>query len=445
MRILLIQPPIEDFYTTPIRFYPLGLLYVASVLETFGHQLELLDCLTPFQKTKQKVPDEFDHLKPFLNSNPYFFKQYYLFGISNNQILDRIKKENPDLIGISSNFTAYYKNVDEVVKSIKSNFTVPIFIGGNHATVFAEKIKQRTPEIDFVLEGPAETALPELLSTFQNEKNSNSIDWQKFFPAHNLLDGNEYKIGKQNYVSIIASRGCPYQCDFCSVYKVFGRKINYRDITHVLKEMRWNYHNKNVRIFNFEDDNLTFNRKWFLEFLKAIIQDFSLKNIELTAMNGICYPTLDKEVLIKMKQAGFKRLNLSYVTKSIPLRDNLNRPKSCSDDQIRFEKIIKHAQQIGFLVTVYIIIGLPNQAYHEIKESINYLLNLGVLVGPSVFYLPPGSKMIEKMKIKSEIINNWNLYRSSAFAVETENLSREQLIELFCYTREVNLKHKTDS
>ena len=169
-----------------------------------------------------------------------------------------------------------------------------------------------------------------------------------------------------------------------------------------------------------------------------------MKNIELTAMNGICYPTLDEEVLIKMEQAGFRRLNLSYVTKSIQLRDNLNRPKSISDDQNRFEKIIKNAQQIGFFVTVYVIIGLLNQTYHEVKKSINYLLDLGVLVGPSVFYLPPGSKMIEKMKIKPEIINNWNFYRSSAFAVETENLSREQLFELFCYTREMNLKKKTD-
>ena len=119
MQIVLIQPPIEDFFTTPIRFYPLGLLYTASVLEHYGHDVSILDCLTPFQKCRLPLPSDFDYLRRFLNGNQYFFKNYYKFGLSNRQIIQRIDDLDPDLIGISSNFTAYYKSVEDLVKRVK--------------------------------------------------------------------------------------------------------------------------------------------------------------------------------------------------------------------------------------------------------------------------------------------------------------------------------------
>src|SRR4030042_1709763 len=99
MKILLVQPPIEDFYTTPIRLYPLGLLYAARVLEEGGATVGLLDCLAPLKK-----------------------------------------------------------------RMSRREFGLPIFIGGNHATVFAAEIRRRTPVIDFVVEGPAEDCLPLFLT-----------------------------------------------------------------------------------------------------------------------------------------------------------------------------------------------------------------------------------------------------------------------------------------
>ncbi len=437
MNILLIQPPIEDFYSTPIRFYPLGLLYVARVLEKLGHDVAILDCLTP-KKRQLPIPSDFKYLKkPFADSS-LLFKGYYRFGLPDETILDRIAQRQPDLIGISSQFTAYFDSVKKLARLIKSEFDLPIFIGGNHATVFAKEIRLRVPEIDDVLVGPAESALPRYARLGENS--TNFLDWKYLQPSHELLETNAYKMGKRNYMSLIASRGCPYTCEFCSVHAMFGRHIQHRSVDAVLAEMRWNYENKQTRIFNFEDDNLTFNRSWFSSFLNRLKAEKTLKDIELTAMNGICYPTLDVNTLQSMYEAGFRQLNLSYVTHDSTLRQKLKRPERNGF----FETLVKTAQDMGFFVTVYLIFGLPGQTYSEIKTSVDYLLSLGVLVGPSVFYIPPGSALYDTLQLPQQVLDNWNLYRSSAFAVETRLLTRAQLIDLFSYTREQNLlrKHK---
>jgi radical SAM superfamily enzyme YgiQ (UPF0313 family) len=451
MRVLLIQPPLEDFYTTPIRLYPLGLLYAASVLEEAGADVRILDCLTPLKKRQIPVPPSFGYLPP-LERIPYFFKGYYRFGIGDEEILRRTNAFSPDLIGISSQFTAYYKSVEELARLVKGHSCAPVFIGGHHATVFAPEIRRRTREIDFVLEGPAEACLPEFLGGLglptkaqkkdRKEENPKTVpDWRKLQPAHHLLRGADYRIGGKNYISLSAGRGCPYGCDFCSVHRMFGRTIEYRSIGSVIAEMRANHAEKDARVFNFEDDNLSFDRAWFLELLRAVASDPALRGAELTAMNGLCHNTLDPEVLGAMSAAGFRELNVSLVTASPELRGRHARPYYV-DRFDNFSRLIREARRLSFFVTVYVIIGLPGQTYAEAKTTINDLLALDVLVGPSIYYVAPGSTLHEREGLPPAVRDDWNLCRSSAFAVETPDLSRAQLLELFSYVRQRNLERK---
>lgn len=439
MKILLIQPPIEDFYTTPIRLYPLGLLYAAATIKHLSHEVEILDCLNPPKKRQLPVPRDFSYLIEHFENNPYLFKHYYRFGLTDEQIVNRIRASQPDLIGIASQFTSYFSSVARLADLIKQHFKIPIFIGGNHASAFAHEIKAKCPSIDYVLVGPAEECLPAFLNEFNSDKNEQNImDWKYLRPAHELLLSTDYTMGKKPYMSLAASRGCPYKCEFCSVHNMFGRRIEYRDVDDVLEEMRQNYLEKNIRIFNFEDDNLSFNKKWFTHFLQSVIADSKMRDIEITALNGMCYPTLNDDLLELMTAAGFRQLHLSFVTQDEALRYDLKRPNPKSD----LEHIVQKGQNLGFFITVYVIIGLPGQTYDEVKKSIDYLLDLNVLVGPSVFYIPAASELYDKLDVSNDVRENWNLYRSSAFAVETELLSRSQLVELFSYTREQNLLRK---
>lgn len=440
MRVLLIQPPLEDFYTTPIRLYPLGLAYAAAVLRKLGVAVRILDCLNPLKKRTLPLPPDFSYLKPFLEKDPFFFKRYYRFGASDAAVVRAVNEFSPDLVGISSQFTAYFSSVAKLAALVKQHSGAAVAVGGNHASVFADQIRERAPQIDAVLTGPAEASLPAFIHSRWGGRAADPkpLDWKALTPAHDLLAAGVHRMGRKMYMSMIAGRGCPYGCDFCSVRAMFGRRIEYRSVAAVLREMEWNYLNRGVRVFNFEDDNLSFDGRWFRRLLRAVIDHPVLKEIELTAMNGICFPTLDSSLLGLMRQAGFCRLNLSFVTRDAGLQQRYHRPMARGD----FTSIIAAAREHGFMITVYVIIGLPEQSYAEIRDSIDFLLDLGVLVGPSPFYLPPGSPLFDTLKVPDSIRQNWNLYRSTAFALETGQLRREQLIELFSYTRRRNLENR---
>ncbi len=463
-RAMLLQPPLEDFYTTPVRLYPLGLLYVAKVLEIYGFEVAVFDCLTPLKKKKIALPEKWAYLKPYLD-NPYFFKNYYRFGLEKEKIIEAIKKFSPDLIGLSCSFAAYYRCVEELAEVIKKNFSCVLIVGGNQASCFPGEIKARTPAIDGVVTGQAEISLPSFLQSYFLEGNSikgdsdqflleevetkeenifrtdnNCLDWKKIWPAHHLINPNYYRLGQKNYASLQASRGCPYHCAFCNVQVVFGHQPDYRPVRSVIEEMKFLLKKHRVRIFNFEDDNLSFNRDWFEEFLKEVIKDEDFRGIELCAMNGLNYDSLDEEILSLMKQAGFRKLDLPLVSGQPEIRKKLKRPERKGSDY--FWDIIRWAKRLGFFITAYLIIGLPGQTEEEIRETAAKLWAEGVLATPSIFYLTPGSELYQIMSVPEEIKNDWDMYRSSVFALETENLSREKLINLFIYFRQQNLARR---
>lgn len=445
-RVLLIQPPLQDFYTTPIRLYPLGLLSVASVLRTLGFQVEILDCLNPLGRKSLPLPEKFSYLRPYLDQ-PYFFKRFQHFGLTVEQVVARVGELRPDLVAINSSFAAYFSTVAELVWALKRKFGIPVLVGGNQATCCREEIKARVPEIDRVLDGPAERCL---LSFLKNEgllpaesgmMEGQTLDWKKLRPAHELLVPELYRIGKKDYLSLQASRGCPQNCSFCNVHLVFGRRTEYRPFSSVLEEIRWNYRYRGIRLFNFEDDNLAFDRNWLVEFLEAVAADPELEGSELTFMNGLGYDNLDEELLKLMKRAGVRKLDLSWVSGNPAVRHQHHRPQK--KDEAEFFDLVREARRLGFFVTVYLILGLPGQTREEIVATTEALLEAGVLVGPSVFYLTPGSELQRSLELPPEIAGDWDMYRATAFAVETKELKRRDLVELFLYIRKRNLERKT--
>ncbi|MBC7363186.1 MAG: B12-binding domain-containing radical SAM protein [Candidatus Aminicenantes bacterium] len=447
-KVLLIQPPLEDFYTTSIRLYPLGLLYTAEVFQQMGLTVRVFDALSPLKKKALPLPKKFFYLAKYLGQ-PYFFKHYQRFGVSFARILEEIKNYEPDLIGLSSSFAAYFSTLEALIKEIKQQFRIPVIIGGNQATAAPMEIKKRVPEIDEVIAGQAERTLPLLAEEhpvlkglLKNSpvKSLDGLDWRTLTPAHNLLPASDYQIGRKNYISLQASRGCPHLCSFCNIHLVFGRRPEYRKVKSVLEEMRWNYLYRQVRVFNFEDDNLAFNRDWFEEFLKTVSLAPEFRDIEITFMNGLSYENLDESLLRLMKKAGVRRLDLSWVSGDPVLRRRYQRPEGTEEE--KFFELIKSARRLGFFLTVYLIIGLPGQTREEVVETTEKLLEAGVLVGPSVFYLTPGSELEKNLPLSAEIKNDWDFYRSTAFAVETDYLRRQDLIELFLYIRQRNLENR---
>ena len=114
MKILLIQPPIEDFYITSQRTQPTGLLYIANCLASPEIEVEILDCITGIPPKSIAIDSELAYLRDYFppdNAPTKLFCNYYRFGYSDayfeNILLNQYS--NIDIFCISSNFTAYYK------------------------------------------------------------------------------------------------------------------------------------------------------------------------------------------------------------------------------------------------------------------------------------------------------------------------------------------------
>lgn len=429
MKIVLINPPIEDFYITSIRRQPLGLLYIASSLKKHGHEVELLNCHTP-KKHKLELPAQFSYLKEFIgHKDPLYrfpFGNYQRFGMSSQAIMQKVKSVKADMFLISSLFSTYHEETEEIIRVIKLfHPNTPICIGGYHPTLFPEKFIKRT-DVDFVIKGEGEGVVLSLVSKIEDKKLCDRIigESEKLLnpdnlevPDRGLLLDRDFSFYKKRGVAIIASRGCPNSCSFCTSRKFWNGNYSMRSVENVLDEIDLCIKKYSVSQFNFEDDNLFVNKARAISFLEGIIkyqEDNNIK-LDLSAMNGLSIEKLDNDTVGLMCKAGFKEVNLSLVTTSIQLQKELDRPF----DTFKFGQLAEKAKSSGLNVRAYYILGLPNQTKEEIVETIDYLRQLDIKSFPSVFY-----NITEKEE-------EWKVQRSSAFYNETEFMNREDLIYLF--------------
>jgi len=178
MNITLINPPIEDFYVTGIRRQPLGLLYIAAALKSAGYNPSLLNCHSG-KKSIMELPAEFNYLKPYIN-NPdrelkFPYKNYTHYGMSWQEIENRIRNSPAEIYLISSLFTTYYKETERIIEIIRKHAKSSyIAVGGYHASLYPEYYLNDT-SADFVICGEGEISSPELIRAIENGTSLHSV------------------------------------------------------------------------------------------------------------------------------------------------------------------------------------------------------------------------------------------------------------------------------
>jgi len=166
MKILLIQPPIRDFYQTRIRIQPIGLAYLAASLKENGYEPEILDCQAEQKKWSIPFPGKFSYLKEYYTpdiSPCSSFYQFYHFGLSFGEIEEEIKHSGTRIFGISSLFTPYFgeaQQTAQIIKKIDKNNLV--IVGGAHVSCSPEHVL-RSPYVDYIILGEGEERLVRLL------------------------------------------------------------------------------------------------------------------------------------------------------------------------------------------------------------------------------------------------------------------------------------------
>jgi anaerobic magnesium-protoporphyrin IX monomethyl ester cyclase len=466
MKILLIQPPIRDFYQTSIRTQPIGLAYLAAALQTHGYEVEILDCQTD-KKKSISIPQELSYLKDFypLNDRSPFklYSGYYHFGMGWDEIRRRIVDSNADVFGISSNFTPYHGEALEVARIIKEwDRRKIVVMGGAHVSCDPVEVL-RSPLVDYVVIGEGEIRFPLLLEQIKRGK-IGEIDGMGYrangkiqinpletfiqnldslsTPARELFDLDRYRVRKKRSTMVITSRGCPHRCAYCSAHLVMGASFRKRTPEDILQEMVECRDRYGIEVFDIEDDNFTYDKERAKKLMKLIVQMFGERGIELTAMNGVSFASLDGELLRLMKRAGFKTINLSFVTTDFSLREKMKRPGLTID----FKDLLNRVEEVGLNVIAYAILGMPGQTIAEMVDTLIYLMAKRVLIGPSIYYPTPGTRLFKICKEMNILPPHSFQWRSSGLPVETKEFNRLDIVTLFRLARTINfIKGKMDA
>jgi radical SAM superfamily enzyme YgiQ (UPF0313 family) len=324
-------------------------------------------------------------------------------------------------------------------------------MGGSHVSAAPLSVIS-DPSVDFIIRGEGERPFVEFLRAWEAglllegvpnlgfKRNGDPVlnPMAENFPLDNLppadfsdLRPDRYLFEKRPLCFITTSRGCPHQCTFCSVHLTFGEKFRRRSPENVLSEIRQRY-SEGYRVFDFEDDNLSFSREDLKTILNALIAEFPVNDLRLVAMNGISYLSLDREILEPMKRAGFRSLNISLVSANADVLARLKRPHTLN----KYLDVVNQAHGLGFDIVSYQILGLPYETLDDMVDTMALMASLPVLIGASIFYLTPGCPIAQEFPEMTE--SDIFKARSTAMAIETDQFHRDDLYTLFITARVIN-------
>ncbi|HEY7318610.1 MAG TPA: radical SAM protein [Candidatus Binatia bacterium] len=456
MKVLLIQPPIQDFYDTDVRLQPIGLCYLQAAVKRHLPDVDVIikDYHAGCGRNTVPIPQELQYLKDYYavaDKSPFStFHQYYHFGKSFDEIEAEIAEIRPDVVGISSLFTPYYREVLEVAARVKKVLNIPVIVGGSHASAVPESLLAST-DVDYVIRGEGEKTFIEFLRYLQGQKRTEDVPNLAYkkgseFVLNQLADNYaidelpipdfsdlplaRYTLAGKPMTFMITSRSCPHRCSFCSVHTTFGTDYRRRSLENVLEEIELRYQ-QGYCVIDFEDDNLTYYKSTFKDLCRQIIERFPSREMEFVAMNGISYLSLDDELLELMFQAGFSRLNLALVSSDKTVRETTKRPHTLE----AYLKIVRKAAQLGFKIVSYQILGLPNESLESMIQTLGFNARLPVLLGASPFYQTPSSPIARGLDLTKD---DYVKARLTAMAVETDEFCRDDIYTLFVTTRIIN-------
>lgn len=352
MKVLLIFPPqnLEERYSHNVGnvggfLPPLGLCYMAAVLEKAGHEVQIMD--SPV--------------------NDYRI----------NHILDEVRTFQPEVIGIAA-ITSLAEVTKGICYAIKKEFpNTTIMVGGPHATIMPKEVVEQMP-VDIVLVEEADGKIAEILADLPRYKEMKIVQCGKVkdlntlpYPARHLLDMSKYTSLPNTYKTsanvfqMVTSRGCPYTCTFCFDARGTFRQ---RSVQNVIGEIKLLIKEYGVKEVAFWDDIMTMNKRWMHEFCDELEKE----NMDLV---WSCYTRLnlvDKPLLEHMKKAGCWNIFFGIEAGDQELLDNMK--KLMTLEQMR--QAVRWTQEAGIEIRGSFMIGLPGETPEKARKTIQFAIEL---------------------------------------------------------------------
>jgi radical SAM superfamily enzyme YgiQ (UPF0313 family) len=439
----------------------LDIAYVAALLEK-QHEVRIIDAPTEGWKNLEEIDG-----------------MNYRQGLTTKEIETRVKQWMPDIVGITIPFSGWWKPAYEVASAAKSiGKDIITILSGLHPSARPKECLTN-PNIDFVVIGEPEQTMLELAAVLEQEtvegiekvkgvgfvKNGKTVitsprppiqDLDSLpFPARHLLPMSTYFAAvKENplrgeirkpWAMMITSRGCPYDCVFCSIHTLMGKQWRGRSPENVVDEIEQLINSYKIKQVDFFDDNMTLNKKR-MEAICDLIVKRGL-DIEWYTPNGVRADTLDENLLSKMKKSGCKRIRIAPESGVQRVVDQIIKKDLNLKD---VEKAVILSKKLGIKVGCFFVIGLIGETKENIKETINYAYKLRQL-GADRFYfsiaMPVyGTELYEQAKRGGFLRECFNDEALAAVEplIETPEFTANDLRELSAQANLVNPTFTSD-
>ncbi len=463
MKILLINPPnsVDSKISFNINvFQPLGLAYVASVLDKNNYQVKILDALA----------EGFDQER-IVNGRR-------MIGLSYSQIRKEIIKFNPDIVGVTAPFSFQSHEAHEVVDLVKKiRPSIVTVVGGSHPTIQPEDMIGNK-NVDYVVRGEGEYVMLDLVRALERNRsvknikgltyrgeNGKVIDNQRGepimsldelpFPSRHLLPMDKYfqasKKGRvidgllafgKNRTSIITSRGCPFTCTFCSVHLTMTRIWRPRTPESVVEEIKSFVKDYKIEYFDILDDNFTLLPQRAKEICRLLIKE-KLK-VNWTTPNGIRADRVDEELIILMKKAGCLGIKVAPESGNQEVLDKIIKKNL---DLKKVKKVVALCKKHQLPVEAFFVIGFPEETESNIWDTINYgkeLRRLGCNYCYFFIATPYFGTEMYKNAVEKGYLNESLFYQNRVFTamnktlLKNPNFSPERLGQLLKIAARIN-------
>ncbi|MBN2174015.1 MAG: B12-binding domain-containing radical SAM protein [Bacteroidales bacterium] len=335
--------------------------------------------------------------------------------IIEEEITDIDLDEPCDLIGISC-MTANAPHAYELCSEFRKRGKT-VVLGGVHPTILPDEALEHA---DSVVIGEAEGVWENLLLDFQNgglqKKYHNPLpDLGKYVPK------DFKKILKKrlfNLIPIMTSRGCPYNCDFCCVTNLFGKKIRHVPVENVVRDIQ----ESGARNFMFLDDNIIGHPKY----AKALFRALKPLNIRWVGQASISLLVNDDELIQLAADSGCKALFMGIESVS---EEQMKTMRKAIKEIDHLESAIRKIKKMGILIHASMVFGFDNDRQETFKEAVRFLIKNKVsTVSFNVLTPYPGTKVYDEMKACNRLTtDNWRYYDHNTVVFRPQHMSPLEL------------------
>lgn len=342
--------------------------------------------------------------------------------------------EDADLVGITS-FTSTITRAYEIAKEYTAK-KIPVVLGGIHASMMPDEAAKY---VDVVATGEAESIWIKIISDFNKGElkkryNGTLLPMGEFPSARHDIFHKDYMID-----SIQTTRGCPMQCEFCSVHYFNGSAYRTRPVEKVLDELE----TMKADRFFFVDDNIVGYSKKAREHAKAIFSGMIERGIK---KDWFCQASInfgdDEELLDLASEAGCRLVLIGVESEKTDALQSMNKRSNLKAGVDNYQQIFSVIQKHGISVLGTFIFALDTDSVQDIRNRVDYIINSNIdAIQVSVLTPFPGTKTYEDYKKEGRLTamnypEDWEKYWGGEVVIKPNKLTAEELLNEWNHSAE---------